>query len=36
MKLLVMLRLGLWFKMRFIAMLMVCWNGMLEKRLATW
>ena len=28
-----MFKLGLWFKMRFIAMLMVSWSGILVKRL---
>ena len=31
----VMFRLGLWLKMRFIAMLMVSWSGILVKRLVT-
>ena len=30
-----MFRLGLWLKMRFIAMLMVSWSGILVKRLVT-
>ena len=32
---LVMFRLGLWFQMRFIAISMVSWNGILVKRLVT-
>ena len=30
-----MFRLGLWFQMRFIAIWMVSWNGILVKRLVT-
>ena len=30
-----MFRLGLWLKMRFIAISMVSWNGILVKRLVT-
>ena len=30
-----MFRLGLWLKIRIIAMLMVSWNGILVKRLVT-
>ena len=30
-----MFRLGLWFQMRFIAISMVSWNGILVKRLVT-
>ena len=30
-----MFRLGLWLKMRFIAMSMVSWSGVLVKRLVT-